>query len=104
MVSVLVPATLNAQKNPKNAKFGHFLGRYFSRYNFLIKISYGRASKLIHCLYKRIKAIGNKAMVSALAPATLCAPKDLKFAKFGHFGPLFQPLQLLDQKFLWSCI
>ena len=29
--------------------------------------------------------IGNKAMVSALAPATLCAQKDPKFAKFGHF-------------------
>ena len=73
MVSALAPATICAQKDPKFAKFGHFLGRYFSRYNFLIKNCYSRAPKLIQCLYNPIKAIGNNAMVSALASATLCA-------------------------------
>ena len=29
--------------------------------------------------------IGNKVMVSALAPATLCVQKDPKFAKFDNF-------------------
>ena len=39
----------------------------------------------MQCPYNCIKTIGNKAMVSALAPATLSAQKDPKFAKFGHF-------------------
>ena len=44
------------------------------------------ASNLIQCPYNCIKMIGNKVMVSALAPATLCVQKDRKFAKIGHFG------------------
>ena len=79
------PCNTLCPKRSKICQIWSFLGRYFSRYNFLIKNSYGRASKLIHCLYNRIKAIGNKAMVSALAPATLCAQKNPKFAKFDHF-------------------
>ena len=98
MVSALAPATLSAQKDPKFAQIWSFLGRYFSRYNLLIKNSYRGASKLIYCLYKRIKVIGNKAMVSALSPATLFAKKDLKFAKFGHFWAVISAVTTSSSK------
>ena len=39
---------------------------------------------LIQCPFNCIKTIGNKAMVSALAPATLSAQIDPKFVKFGN--------------------
>ena len=77
-----------------------FLDRWFGRYNILSKNWNSPASKLIQCPYNCIKTIGNKAMVSALAPAILSAQKIPKMPNLVIFGPLFQPLQLLDQKLL----
>ena len=79
------PCNTLCSKRSQICQIWSFLGSYFSRYNFLIKNDC--ASKLIHCLYNRIKAIGNKAMVSTLAPATIFYKAKKKQRFVSSFKP-----------------